>query len=337
MVLPSLAAQVGLNEAIILQQIHYWLDPRINKNFKEGYYWVYNSYEQWGEQFSFWSTVTIKRTFQSLEKSGLLISKNLNHSGFNKTKWYRLDYEKLKELTSFVNESKCSSRSDQNDPSKRSACTQDQINVISSYMDTEITTDNSFPPISSIFGSENRKKEKKIKSYDLKGNGVFAQNMMEVWAKTVGKETGGREPLFNRPVREKKLLDALHVYFENDLYKWEKYCSQLTTSKFLMGETKESFKINIDWAIKPQSIERILDGSISLEDRTVFTSTEEGLESARKTYDTLSSTEMAAYKEEFVLLQQKKNPSFSIDELPFVQSQFRHFVLTKILRAGSSY
>ena len=52
-VLPSLAVKIGLNEAIILQQLHYWLNPDHNKNIREGSHWVYNSYEQWQKQFPF--------------------------------------------------------------------------------------------------------------------------------------------------------------------------------------------------------------------------------------------------------------------------------------------
>ena len=35
------------------------------------------------------------RAFNSLEKQGLLITANYNKAGFDKTKWYRIDYEKL--------------------------------------------------------------------------------------------------------------------------------------------------------------------------------------------------------------------------------------------------
>ena len=50
-VLPSLAKKIGLNEAIVLQQLHYWLDPKRNKNLHENLHWVYNTYEQWQKQF----------------------------------------------------------------------------------------------------------------------------------------------------------------------------------------------------------------------------------------------------------------------------------------------
>ena len=42
LVLPKLAEKIGLNEAIILQQIHYWLKE--SKHFYDNKIWVYNSY-----------------------------------------------------------------------------------------------------------------------------------------------------------------------------------------------------------------------------------------------------------------------------------------------------
>lgn len=92
-VLPSLACKVGLNESIVLQQFHYWLQR--SNNIKDGYKWIYNSYKEWAKQFPFWSEHTIRRTINSLETQGYLISGNYNKAGFDKTKWYRIDYERL--------------------------------------------------------------------------------------------------------------------------------------------------------------------------------------------------------------------------------------------------
>ena len=66
-VLPSLAVLIGLNEAIVLQQIHYWLSNELNNKIIDGKKWVYNTYEEWGRQFPFWSCRTIQRTMLSLE------------------------------------------------------------------------------------------------------------------------------------------------------------------------------------------------------------------------------------------------------------------------------
>jgi len=92
-VLPSLAKEVGLNQAIILQQLHYWLIRSANS--QDGYLWVYNSYDGWKAQFPFWSTDTIRRALRSLEEQGIVISGMFNHSSWDKTKWYRIDYSKL--------------------------------------------------------------------------------------------------------------------------------------------------------------------------------------------------------------------------------------------------
>jgi len=95
----KLAAKIGVKEAIVLQQIHYWLEKNreTNNNFKEGRYWTYNTYKEWKkENFQFWSTRTISRAIKSLEKQGLLITDNFNKVRFDKTKWYSIDYDKLK-------------------------------------------------------------------------------------------------------------------------------------------------------------------------------------------------------------------------------------------------
>jgi DnaD/phage-associated family protein len=95
-VLPSLAKAIGLNEAIILQQLHYWLQE--SNNIRDGYKWVYNTYEDWQKQFPFWSKNTIIRAIKSLEKMGLVVVGNYNKMKIDNTKWYRIDYEKLEGL-----------------------------------------------------------------------------------------------------------------------------------------------------------------------------------------------------------------------------------------------
>lgn len=101
LVLPELACAVGLNEAIVLQQIHYWviLNGKAKRNYQDGHYWTYNTYAAWKAQLPFWSDSTIKRTFSVLESKGLVISGNYNKTQMDRTKWYRIDYGRLKELS----------------------------------------------------------------------------------------------------------------------------------------------------------------------------------------------------------------------------------------------
>ena len=115
-VLPTLAVRVGLKEAIVLQQFHYWLQR--SGNNRDGYKWVYNSYDEWHKQFPFFSKVTLRRTINSLEKQGYLVSGNYNKAGFDKTKWYRIDYQRLNKACDQNDHTRCSNCShagDQNE------------------------------------------------------------------------------------------------------------------------------------------------------------------------------------------------------------------------------
>lgn len=95
-VLPSLAEKVGLNEAIFLQQLNYWLIE--SRHCYEDKKWIYNTQEDWQEQFPFWSISTIRRTISKLESIGLLISGNFNKKNFDRTKWYTINYQELEGL-----------------------------------------------------------------------------------------------------------------------------------------------------------------------------------------------------------------------------------------------
>ncbi len=100
LIMPTLASKIGLNESIVLQQIHYWntINEKANNNFREGYYWTFNSYNEWTKQFPFWSARTIQRTINRLENLKLIVSGNFNKLKIDRTKWYRIDYKILEAL-----------------------------------------------------------------------------------------------------------------------------------------------------------------------------------------------------------------------------------------------
>ena len=96
MIQPTLVMKLGLNQAIIIQQVHYWLVK--SPHIKDGKRWIYNTYKDWKQQFPFWSEKTIMRTFLALEEEGYVISANYNRMKIDKTKWYTIDYDKLAEI-----------------------------------------------------------------------------------------------------------------------------------------------------------------------------------------------------------------------------------------------
>lgn len=91
--LPDLACKYGLNEAIVLQQIQYWSEKL--KPHADGHVWVYNSIPEWKQQFPFWSERTIFSTIKKLREIGVLIAEQKSENLWNKTMYYRIDYEML--------------------------------------------------------------------------------------------------------------------------------------------------------------------------------------------------------------------------------------------------
>ncbi|MWM72303.1 hypothetical protein GQL89_22485 [Escherichia coli] len=152
----QLAMKIGLNEAIVLQQLHYWLRDTSSGMECDGVRWIYNTTEQWLEQFPFWSESTLKRAFASLKTLGLLRCEKLNKSKRDMTNFYTINYEskllddgKLSESI----RSKCADPSGQNDTMEDAKMTHSigskRPNVIGSKwpddpteITTEITTEN---------------------------------------------------------------------------------------------------------------------------------------------------------------------------------------------------
>lgn len=94
-VLPTLAKTIGLNEAIVLQQFHYWMRSQFNKNDTGGHQWIYRTYEKWKKQFPFLSERTIRRTIKNLESANFLLTARLREG---QTKLYAINYELVKSI-----------------------------------------------------------------------------------------------------------------------------------------------------------------------------------------------------------------------------------------------
>ena len=94
----------GVNDALVVQQIHYWLkhnetEGKEETHFYEGRWWTYNTVAQWQETFPFWSESTIKRSFERLEAAEIVLVGKFHKNPFNHTKWYSLDYDLIDEYT----------------------------------------------------------------------------------------------------------------------------------------------------------------------------------------------------------------------------------------------
>lgn len=124
----ELATNIGMNEAALLQQIHYWccISADHDSNFKDGHYWVYKTYEEWAKELLWKSPTTAKEAIKELLRRGLIITGRYSYGNKNRTTWYRVDYDKVAELTSSFQSakmipppSKMTRSSDRNCPNDR--------------------------------------------------------------------------------------------------------------------------------------------------------------------------------------------------------------------------
>ena len=103
----------------------------------------------------------------------------------------------------------------------------------------------------------------KMTSSELFENNSHASNeiikkMIDIWTAIVGE---GREQLIELkgkiiPFLRKAFTDK----FGSCLQKWKEYCISIARSKFLMGE-KTSWKADLEWALKFESIRKVLSGN----------------------------------------------------------------------------
>lgn len=98
----GLARVIGLSEAIVITQIHQWVEynRKNNKNYKDGFYWTYGAIKKWHEEYFdvIGSVKTLRRVFKNLIENGYLIVGNYNKLNFDRTYWYRVNYEKFNVL-----------------------------------------------------------------------------------------------------------------------------------------------------------------------------------------------------------------------------------------------
>lgn len=86
----ELAEKFGVDEAIFVQSIGFWLRKnRANDvNFEDGHYWTYNTRKAMQQLFPFWSQRQLDRIAASCQDKGLLIIKH--PEGSTRRGWYTL-------------------------------------------------------------------------------------------------------------------------------------------------------------------------------------------------------------------------------------------------------
>lgn len=280
-VIPSLAKAIGLNEAIFLQQLHYFL--RISKNHAEGRSWVYNTIKDWQVEFSFWSLKTVQRTIENLELSGLVLSTDkFNKMKMDKTKWYSIDYEKLSEIAG-KNASSPFSQNDQMEHTKtENAFSQNdqmsfsQNDQSNNQRDPKDINNNPLPlngesanaEHSDVVGADNPHAGKKQNSIKVNYSAVA-----ETY-NTLVKELNSNLPLIANPSqlsdKRKKAIKKLAQVFikrfeietdvESALGEYFKDFLKSATN-FYFGENNRGWKADFEYILRETTLDKVLEGN----------------------------------------------------------------------------
>ena len=270
---------VGKNESILLNQINYWLSKCGREINGLNGLWIYNSLNEWHKQFNYWSLSTLRRTIKSLEKYGVLISKKINARKWNHTKWYSIDYNKLKQLTKYSDIKKEEIAKNLNNLPKTNylnkpisssknirtdRCVQNEHIIITKNNYTNNISSNKESGINLITSSNKKVEEIQINSNEKE----TANKMLYVWNKVFECSVSPIKA-YSSQKNQQTLLHLYKTAFNNDLDNWREYALAVNSSQFLMGEkeTKNNFKAVFSWLIKEETIERIQQGEYGVGDR----------------------------------------------------------------------
>lgn len=91
----DLAVKLGVDEAIILQNLVFWISKNKanNRHKYDNKYWTYNSYKAFSELFPYWTLDQIRGRLKSLQDKGVIIVGNYSKGNYSRTKYYTLSDE----------------------------------------------------------------------------------------------------------------------------------------------------------------------------------------------------------------------------------------------------
>ena len=87
---PSIAQRVGVNAAVIYQNIVWWCQKNAanSHNEREGRHWTFNSLSAWSQLFPYMTAKQIRTALENLEEECLVLTGVFNNHSFDRTKWY---------------------------------------------------------------------------------------------------------------------------------------------------------------------------------------------------------------------------------------------------------
>lgn len=225
---PAIAKQVGVNAAVIYQNIIWWAEKNAanDKHQHDGLWWTYNSIAAFTELFPYLTGKQIRIALDKLEEASLIVSGNFNKSPYDRTKWYAPTcLHRLSDLPKKANED------DENGKPI-------PVNKPDIKQDTLICASNDAPEQPALIED---------------AQALSIQEVVEAWneiAERIGKPkvqrlSDGRKQVIRARIKQNTLDDFVTVF------------RNIERSEFLKNWKAMGF----DWVFKAGNFQKILEGN----------------------------------------------------------------------------
>lgn len=256
-VLPTLACAIGLEEAIILQQLNYLLrDESVSGKIIDGERWIFNTYEDWQKKyFKFWTIDKIKKAFISLEKR-FLVESCQPEGLISRRKYYRVNKGAFENLTFQNYDGAVAHVPDGAVAHVRCAATHVPITEITNKDNTEITGSDDFswenePKEQNTIGNDKPQLEL-IPSKD-KTETVTPKEFEDAWKRNVFLQRIAQMS----PGRCKLLAARSRDPFWRE--NWREALKRVAASPFHRGENDRGWTANVEWFLRPDTVLRMIE------------------------------------------------------------------------------
>lgn len=255
---PLLATEIGLNNAIFLEDIALWLkyNKSENKCYEDGRYWTFSTYEGICKRHPYWTKKQIQKIIKDCKDNGWLIIGNYNKNPYDHTNWYSIG-DRLYELCAHIDKSSRVERSDAEDLSTSTLEGESNKYILNNLYKENITELNE------------RKKPKKtsleIPTQSETGFSDAMQEAFETWLQYKKEKKQNYQPTGLKTFI-KKLKSCIEQYGENAVIDM----LERTVSSGYAGPVWEWLEKSKSESSKPQKKKRAPDDMPDWNDPSQF-------------------------------------------------------------------
>jgi len=257
----DLSYHFNRGEVLFIESIRYFLNnPNIGV-IREGRKWIYNSFENLADHMNY-SKRHLIRIVASLVEKGVLFVGNFSGGVYNRTNYYSLNEEKIKEILGI-------SGDDGDD------CERHNVIILGDKMSLTISTENTNIDLINksereITSQTSQHIKKDISEPNTEPDRLTettqkpkippttVQDMFKIWKERFPNKSDRLDRSLAR-----MMVASFKAKFNCNLEEWRHYLRQIESSAYLTGTT---FNLTLSWALKFKTIDRIRNKDLGVKD-----------------------------------------------------------------------